>query len=66
MPNRLFEGVNKCVGRQLPSWDRRGGCAINKKLRSDRSGADGVVRIAEMFHSAFFRRGSFPTTRPLH
>src|SRR6185436_14474060 len=30
----------------FPSWNRRGGCAIKKMLRSDRSGADGVVRPA--------------------
>jgi len=33
----------------FPSWDRRGGCAINKTMRSHRSGADGVVRSAKRF-----------------
>jgi hypothetical protein len=31
-------------------------------MRSHRSGADGVVGIAEIFRDAFFRRGSIPTT----
>jgi hypothetical protein len=30
----------------FPSLKRRGGCGINKKLRSHRSAADGVVRSA--------------------
>jgi hypothetical protein len=37
---------------------RRGGCAIKKKMRSNRSGADGVVGIDEVFQNAFLRRGS--------
>src|SRR6266850_1876126 len=32
-----------CQDRVFPSWNRRGGCASKKKLRSLRSGADGVV-----------------------
>jgi hypothetical protein len=31
-----------------------------EKMRSHRRGADGVVRIAEVFQNAFFRRGSIP------
>src|SRR5256885_15767210 len=32
-----------CQDRVFPSWNRRGGCASEKKARSLRSGADGVV-----------------------
>ena len=32
-----------CQGRVFPSWNRRGGCASKKKVRSLRSGAGGVV-----------------------
>ena len=32
-----------CQDRVFPSWNRRGGCASKKKMRSLRSGADGVV-----------------------
>ena len=32
-----------CQDRVFPSWNRRGGCASKKKVRSLRSGADGVV-----------------------
>src|SRR6267142_3356083 len=39
----LIEGVKNCQDRVFPSWNRRGGCAIKKKARSLRSGADGVV-----------------------
>jgi len=38
----------------------RGGCAIKKKMRSHRSGADGVVGIAELFRNAFSKKGSIP------
>src|SRR5215471_8426721 len=31
----------------FPSLKRRGGCGINKKMRSHRSAADGVVRPAK-------------------
>ena len=34
-----------------------GGCAIKKKMRSHRSGADWVVGIDEVFQNAFFGRG---------
>src|SRR5262249_55920551 len=33
----------------FPSSQRRGGCAIKRMPRSDRSGADGVVRPAQRF-----------------
>jgi len=32
-----------CQDRVFPSWNRRGGCASKKKMRSLGSGADGVV-----------------------
>ena len=47
--------------RELSSGYRRGGCAINKKMRSHRSGADGVVGIDEVFQSAFFEDVPFST-----
>src|SRR5437879_12136937 len=37
----------------FPSLQRRGGCGINKKSRSHRSAADGVVAHTQMFQSAF-------------
>src|SRR5437870_9297456 len=37
-----------CQDRVFPSWNRRGGCAIKKKVRSLRSGADGVVIMVEV------------------
>src|SRR6266403_2040634 len=36
----------------FPSLQRRGGCGINKKSRSHRSAADGVVAHAQMFQNA--------------
>jgi hypothetical protein len=47
-------------GRATPLL--RGGRDIKKKMRSHRSGADGVVRIAEVFRNAFFliRTGPIP------
>src|SRR5437899_9537786 len=41
--------------RVFPSWNRRGGCAIKKKIPF-RSGADGVVRPARLR----FRRTDHP------
>src|SRR5215831_20935214 len=41
---------------------RRGGCAIKKKMRSHRSGADGVVGIDEVFKNAFLEGVPFSTT----
>src|SRR5262245_43203407 len=35
--------------RTFPSLKRRGGCGVNKKSRSHRSAADGVVRPAKSF-----------------
>src|SRR5881628_2299621 len=37
-----------CQDRVFPSWNRRGGCASNKKARSLRSGADGVVIMVDV------------------
>ena len=42
----------------IPLLIQEGGCAIKKKMRSLRSGADGVVGIDEVYQNAFFRRGS--------
>jgi len=39
----------------FPSSQRRGGCAIKRMSRSDRSGADGVVRPAQRFAELLFR-----------
>ena len=44
----------------IPLPIQEGGCAIKKKMRSHRSGADGVVGIAEVFRNAFLRRSSIP------
>src|SRR2546426_11085731 len=49
--------VSKNSGSAIfPSSARRGGCASNKKQRSHRSGADGVVRPARRR----FRRADHP------
>src|SRR5947207_5261245 len=37
----------------FPSLQRRGGCGTNKKSRSHRSAADGVVAYKPMFQNAF-------------
>src|SRR5439155_1727498 len=37
----------------FPSLQRRGGCGINKKSRSHRSAADGVVAYKPMFQNVF-------------
>src|SRR5215470_12307441 len=49
-------------GWQFPSGYRRGGCAIKKKMRSHRSGADGVVGIDGVFQNAFLEEVPFWTT----
>jgi hypothetical protein len=36
----------------FPSLQRRGGCGINKKSRSHRNAADGVVAHTQMFQNA--------------
>src|SRR3989449_7833759 len=38
---------------RIPLLVRRGGCGINKKSRSHRSAADGVVAHTQMFQNAF-------------
>src|SRR5467141_1000182 len=38
-----------CQDRVFPSWNRRGGCASKKKVRSLRSGADGVVIMVNVY-----------------
>src|SRR6185295_12250978 len=45
------------VGR-LPLLARRGGCAIKKKLRSNLSGADGVVVQSQRINFQLHRRSS--------
>jgi hypothetical protein len=52
--------VNECQAGNSPPDTGRGGCAIKKKMRSHRSGADGVVGIDEVFRNAFFKKGSIP------
>jgi len=42
----------------IPLLVQEGNCAIKKKMRSHRSGADGVVGIDEVFQNAFFRNCS--------
>ena len=54
----VLEAVNECEAGNSPPDTGRGGCAIKKKMRSHRSGADGVVGIAAMSRNAFFKRGS--------
>ena len=53
----VYEGVNESQASVFPSSQRRGGCASNKKLRSHRIGADGVVSSAK---SLRFRRSDHP------
>ena len=56
---RLIEGVMKNWARHTP--DTGGEAAPSRiKMRSHRSGADGVVGIAEMFRNALFEKGSIP------
>jgi len=47
----------------LPSLKRRGGCGINKKLRSHRTAADGVVRPAKSSGLCTFAELTTPSTR---
>ena len=49
----IIEAVNECEAGNSPPDTGRGGCAIKKKMRSHRSGADGVVGIDEVFRNAF-------------
>jgi len=46
------------VGRATPLLIQEGWLRHQEKMRSHRSGADGVVGIDEVFHNAFRRRGS--------
>src|SRR5215471_5046134 len=60
---------------KLPSLKRRGGCGINKKMRSNRRAADGVVRPAKssglytfaelttIYASRYCARASRPSAR---
>src|SRR6266478_539468 len=41
------------IRRYIPLLLRRGGCGINKKSRSHRIAADGVVAHTQMFQNAF-------------
>ena len=41
--------MSERVADTFPSLKRRGGCGINKKARSLRSAADGVVSSAKLF-----------------
>ena len=44
----------------IPLLIQEGGCAIKKKMRSHRSGADGVVGIDEVFRNGLLRKNSIP------
>src|SRR5438552_2347837 len=48
------ERVNELQASIFPSLKRRGGCGINKKARSLRSAADGVVSSAKLFRPKDF------------
>ncbi|PYS26899.1 MAG: hypothetical protein DMG11_18215 [Acidobacteria bacterium] len=43
-----FPAGQRISGEGIPLLGQEGGCAIKKKMRSDRSGADGVVRQARL------------------
>ena len=47
----LVRGEEDVGNGVFPSWDRRGGCAINK-MDPFRNGADGVVGLASMLLGA--------------
>src|SRR6266403_2012749 len=47
---------------RIPLLLRRGGCGINKKSRSHRSAADGVVAHTQMFQNRIPKRHSRATT----
>ncbi len=63
-PDRLYraadEAANECEAGNSPPDTGGEAAPSRKKMRSHRSGADGVVGIAEGFRNAFFRRGSIP------
>jgi adenosylcobinamide-phosphate synthase len=44
----LINTLERLLRRNSPPQPRRGGCASNKKSRSNRSGADGVVLVNKM------------------
>ncbi len=59
---RVYHPTLQSARRAFPSLKRRGGCASNRKSRSYRSSADGVVSSAKCFRSEDFAE---LTTRPL-
>src|SRR5204862_4500691 len=64
---RASERVNEltdCFSADtFPSLKRRGGCGINKKARSLRSAADGVVSSAKLFRPKDFADLTTPSAR---
>ena len=48
---------------KLPSLKRRGGCGINKKMRSHRKAADGVVSSAPVYRPEDFAELTTPSAR---
>src|SRR6267378_6132537 len=48
----------------IPLLVRRGGCGINKKSRSHRSAADGVVAHTQIFQNALRKRNRERPPRP--
>ena len=59
-----FGGDPERLADTFPSLQRRGGCGINKKARSLRSAADGVVSSAKLFRPEDFA-GLFLRLRPI-
>jgi hypothetical protein len=63
----VYEAVNELTNLNLahfPSLKRRGGCGINKKLRSHRSAAAGVVSSAT--YSRLYGFAELTTPAALH
>ena len=58
----VLEAVNEYEAGNFPPGRGGGGCAIKKKMRSHRSGADGVVDIDDVFQNAFLEEVPFWTT----
>jgi len=56
----VLEAVNEYEAGNFPPGRGGGGCAIKKKIRSHRRGADGVVGIDEVSQNTFFRFEEVP------
>ena len=59
----VIEDVNELNQATFPSLKRRGGCGINKKMRSHRIAADGVVSSAKAFRPNDFAGLTTPSAR---